>query len=317
MDVLVLIAVFVATVALLVATYMFINRRRLEAASDALGRLAVTDQEQRAVSILKGAQVGGAGLLGRLLTGRLYTESLADELRRAGLSMSPANFVQICFVAVVSGAALGALLASPIFVVVLVVLGGVGPFMWLKRRQRKRLEEFQAQLPDAIDMLVSAMKAGYSFQAAMNFIGEETPTPLGPEFTRFYDEQRLGIDVRSALLSLQARVDSMDLKMFVTAVLVQRESGGNLGEVLANISDIMRERFALKGELETLTAESRLSARILAALPLLVFLGMFALNPAFMQPMLIQPVGQVMLVLAGLSVIIGYLVMVRIADIDV
>ena len=105
--------------------------------------------------------------------------------------------------------------------------------------------------------------------------------------------------------------------MFVTAVLVQRESGGNLGEVLANISDIMRERFALEGELETLTAESRLSARILAALPLLVFLGMFALNPSFMRPMLLQSAGQIMLVLAGVSVALGYLVMVRISDIDV
>jgi tight adherence protein B len=208
-------------------------------------------------------------------------------------------------------------LASPIFVVVFGAIGAVLPFMWIKRRQRRRLEAFQAQLPDAIDMLVSAMKAGYSFQAAMNFIGQETPAPLGPEFARFYDEQRLGIDVRSALLSLQTRVDSMDLKMFVTAVLVQRESGGNLGEVLANISDIMRERFALEGELETLTAESRLSARILAALPVLVFLGMFALNPSFMRPMLQQTAGQAMLVLALVSVGLGYLVMVRISDIDV
>ena len=317
MDLLVLIVVFVATVALLVAAYLFINRRRLEAANDALGRLAITDEERRAISILKGAQAGGAGLLGRLLTGRSYTESLADELRRAGLSMSPAKFVQTCFVGISAGIAIAALLSSAVFFVVFPAIGAVVPFVWLKRRQRKRLEAFQAQLPDAIDMLVSAMKAGYSFQAAMNFIGEETPAPLGPEFARFYDEQRLGIDVRSALLSLQARVDSMDLKMFVTAVLVQRESGGNLGEVLANISDIMRERFALKGELETLTAESRLSARILAALPLLVFIGMFLLNPGFMQPMLSQPAGQIMLVLAGLSVAIGYLVMVRIADIDV
>ena len=317
MDLLVLLVVFVATVALLVAVYMFINRRRLEAASDAMSRLAVTEEERRAISILKGAQAGGAGLLGRLLTGRSYTESLADELRRAGLSSSPAKFVQICFIWVVGGATLGALLGNPIFVVVLGALGGVAPFVSLKRRQRKRLEAFQAQLPDAIDMLVSAMKAGYSFQAAMNFIGEETPAPLGPEFARFYDEQRLGIDVRSALLSLQARVDSMDLKMFVTAVLVQRESGGNLGEVLANISDIMRERFALEGELETLTAESRLSARILAALPVLVFVGMFMLNPGFMRPMLQQAAGQIMLVLAGISVAVGYLVMVRIADIDV
>lgn len=317
MDLLVLLAVFVATVAVLVAAYLFINRRRIEAANDALSRLATTDEERRAISILKGAQAGGAGLLGRLLTGRSYTESLAEELRRTGTSMSPAGFVQLCIVTIVSGVMLGTLIGSSIFAVVFGAVGAVAPFLWMKRRQRKRLEAFQAQLPDAIDMLVSAMKAGYSFQAAMNFIGEEMPAPLGPEFARFYDEQRLGIDVRSALLSLQTRVDSMDLKMFVTAVLVQRESGGNLGEVLANISDIMRERFGLEGELETLTAESRLSARILALLPLLVFIGMFALNPAFMRPMLQQTAGQIMLVLAGVSVALGYFVMVRIADIDV
>jgi tight adherence protein B len=317
MDLLVLLAVFVATIALLVAAYMYINRRRLEAANDTLARLATTDEERRAISILKGAQVGGAGLLGRLLTGRSYTESLSEELRRASVSMSPAGFVQVCIVTVVAGVVLGTMVGSAIFSAVFGAIGAVLPFIWLKRKQRKRLAAFQAQLPDAIDMLVSAMKAGYSFQAAMNFIGEETPAPLGPEFARFYDEQRLGIDVRSALLSLQTRVDSMDLKMFVTAVLVQRESGGNLGEVLANISDIMRERFALEGELETLTAESRLSARILALLPLLVFLGMFALNPTFMRPMLEQAAGQVMLILAGVSVAVGYLMMVRIADIDV
>jgi tight adherence protein B len=317
MDILVLLAVFVATIALLVAAYLYINRRRIEAATDALARLATTDEERRAISILKGAQAGGAGLLGRLLTGRSYTESLNEEMRRAGVSMSPASFVQVCLVSVVSGVAAGTIMGSAIFSAVFGAIGAVLPFIWIKRKQRKRLAAFQAQLPDAIDMLVSAMKAGYSFQAAMNFIGEETPAPLGPEFARFYDEQRLGIDVRSALLSLQTRVDSMDLKMFVTAVLVQRESGGNLGEVLANISDIMRERFALEGELETLTAESRLSARILALLPLLVFLGMFVLNPAFMRPMLEQSAGQVMLVAAGLSVAVGYLMMVRIADIDV
>jgi tight adherence protein B len=316
MDLLVLVAVFVATVALLVAAYVFANRRRLEAATDALTRLATTDEERRAISILKGAQAG-AGLLGRLLTGRSYTESLAEELRGAGLSLSPASFVQIWFVSIASGIAIGALVGGAILSGGLGMVGAVAPFVWMKRRQRKRLGAFQAQLPDAIDMLVSAMKAGYSFQAAMNFIGEETAGPLGPEFARFYDEQRLGLDARSALLSLQARVDSMDLRMFVTAVLVQRESGGNLGEVLANISDIMRERFALQGELDTLTAESRLSARILAALPVLVFLGMLVVNPSFVNPMLQRPAGQLMLVLAGVSVAIGYLVMVRIADIDV
>jgi tight adherence protein B len=316
-DILVLVAVFVATVALLVAAYLFLNRRRLEAAEDSLQRLAVTEEERRTVSILKQAHAGGAGLLGRLLTGRSFTDWLADELRRAGVSMTPAGFVQVVFVGLIGGIALGVALGTGMAIGVLAAVGLMGPFFWLRRRQRKRLEAFQAQLPDAIDMLVSAMKAGYSFQAAMNFIGHEVADPLGSEFSRFYDEQRLGVDVRTALLALQARVDSMDLKMFVTAVLVQRESGGNLGEVLANISDIMRERFALEGELETLTAESRLSARILAALPLVVFVGMFALNPAFMRPMLQQTVGQVMLVLAAASVGLGYFVMTRIADVEV
>ena len=317
MDILVLVAVFVATVALLVATYLFLNRRRLEAAEDSLKRLAVTEEEQRAVSILKQARVGGAGLLGRLLTGRSFTDWLADELRRAGVATTPAGFVQVVFVTLIGGIAIGAALGTGTAIAVLAAVGLMGPFFWLRRRQRKRLEAFQAQLPDAIDMLVSAMKAGYSFQAAMNFIGNEVADPLGAEFSRFYDEQRLGVDVRTALLALQARVDSMDLKMFVTAVLVQRESGGNLGEVLANISDIMRERFALEGELETLTAESRLSARILAALPLVVFVGMFVLNPAFMRPMLQQTVGKVMLVFAAASVGLGYFVMARIADVEV
>ena len=109
MDLLVLLAVFVATIALLVAAYMFINRRRIEAANDALSRLATTEEERRAISILKGAQAGGTGLLGRLLTGRSYTESLAEELRRTGSSMSPASFVQVCLIAIVTGASLGIL----------------------------------------------------------------------------------------------------------------------------------------------------------------------------------------------------------------
>src|SRR5688572_31444667 len=129
MDLLVLLIVFVATIALLVAAYMFINRRRIEATNDALSRLATTDEERRAISILKGAQAGGAGLLGRLLTGRSYTESLADELRRAGLSQSPATFVRIWFISILGGIALGMLLGTPIFAAVLGTVGAVAPFV--------------------------------------------------------------------------------------------------------------------------------------------------------------------------------------------
>jgi len=196
-------------------------------------------------------------------------------------------------------------------------VGLVAPGLWLDHMRRKRQSQLRQALPDALDMLVSAMKAGYSFQAAMKFIGEEIPEPLGPEFARFYEEQRLGMEVRTALLALQERVDSIDLRMFVTAILIQRETGGNLSEVLGKISSLMRERSALKGEIETLTAESKLSARILGALPFVVFGAVSVLNPGFMKPMMETNAGPWVFFAATLSVMFGYWIMMRIADIEV
>jgi tight adherence protein B len=161
------------------------------------------------------------------------------------------------------------------------------------------------------------MKAGYSFQAAMKFIGEEMPPPLGSEFMRFYEEQRLGMEVRTALLAMQYRVNDLDLKMFVTAVLIQRETGGNLSEVLDRISTLMRERAALEGEVQTLTAESKLSGRIVGALPFLVFISVNLIDPDFTRPMMQSAVGPFILTGAMVSVAIGYVMMMRMATIDI
>jgi tight adherence protein B len=198
------------------------------------------------------------------------------------------------------------------------IAGWVTPFLWVRRKQKKRIRDFEQQLPDAIDMLVSAMKAGYSFQAATQFIGEEIIDPLGPEFARFYDEQRLGVDVRSALLGMQTRLESLDLKMFVTAVLIQRETGGNLGEVLSNLADLIRQRIAMRGQIQTLIAEPKLSARFLAVLPVIVFLVLSAFNPHFFDPMLREgSIGRLVLTISAVSVVIGYMIMMRIADVDI
>ena len=167
-------------------------------------------------------------------------------------------------------------------------------------------------------MLVSAMKAGYSFQAATQFIGEEMIPPLGPEFARFYDEQRLGVDVRSALISMQTRLESLDLKMFVTAVLIQRETGGNLSEVLSNLADLVRQRIAMRGQIQTLIAEPKLSARFLAVLPVLVFVVLSVMNPHFFDPMTAPgSLGRLILTSSAISVVVGYMIMMKIADVDV
>ena len=317
----VLFTVFLATASLLVATWLFFNRRRLTAAEAARERLKQAHeqpvQRRASVSILKTDKADAFSVIDALLRVRWIGDRLERLLVHAGSDVTPPVFLLVSIACFLVALALGLAMRRPVLAVVLPPMAGLMPLMYFRRRSRQRLMAFQAQLPDAIDMLVSAMKAGYSFQAAMNFIGQEVPDPLGPEFSRFYDEQRLGVDVRTALLGLQDRVPSMDLKMFTTAVLVQRDSGGTLSEVLANISDIMRERFSLEGEIESLTAESRVSARILAGLPVVVLLGISLMNPVFMRPMWTQAVGQAMLVLAAVSVMIGYAIMMKIADIDV
>ncbi|MGH7718756.1 MAG: type II secretion system F family protein [Gemmatimonadaceae bacterium] len=310
--------VFLATVTLLVGAYVFANRRRFASADLARVRLrTVAEEPSVTLSIFKDAKNREFALLNRLLAGKSFTEQIEHRLLSAGSDMTAGRFLLVLAACTLGGAILGVLSGTAFMALVLALVGFALPFWWLSRRQTKRLQAFQTQLPDAIDVLVSAMRAGYSFQAAMNFVGEEIGDPLGPEFARFYDEQRLGMDVRTALLGLQERTPSMDLRMFVTAVLVQRESGGNLGEILGNISDMMRERFAVQGEIETLTAESKLSARILSALPIVVFFAIFMLNPDFMRPMLEQGIGRVLLIIGGASVILGYFTMSRIANIDI
>jgi len=242
---------------------------------------------------------------------------LGVQLTRAGSGMKPVTFMMVILFSGILGTLFGGKVGG-IGGAFFMVAGWMGPFMWLRWRQKKRIRDFEQQLPDAIDMLVSAMKAGYSFQAATQFIGEELIEPLGPEFGRFYDEQRLGIDVRSALIAMQNRVESLDLKMFVTAVLIQRETGGNLGEVLSSLADIIRQRIAMRGQIQTLVAEPKLSARFLAILPIVVFVILSVINPSFFDPMLAEgSAGRMVLTTSAISVVIGYMIMMRIADVDI
>ncbi len=319
LELLTLALVFLGTIGLLVGTWTFLNRSSLTASDAALERLREVEQAQDAArSILKDESDSSVPALDRLLGGREVTARLREKLQNSGVDMTPGSLVLVMGVAALSGMVLvRAMFSGFIGAAIGTALGAVLPLFWLGRKEKKRLHAFQDQLPDALDMLVSAMRAGYSFQAAMKFIGEEVPEPLGPEFARFYEEQRLGMEVRTALLSLQERVNSLDLRMFVTAILIQRETGGNLSEVLGKISTLMRERSALKGEIETLTAESKLSARILGALPFVVFGLVNLLNPGFMKPMLDTSYGPWVFFAATCSVAMGYWIMMQIADIEV
>lgn len=310
--------VFVATLSAFMLTYLWLNRRQIEEVEAARSRLRTADEAPagNAPRLLRDTSASSVAFLDSVLSGKAITTQLSREISRAGWDTKPGQFLLMIAVAAASGFMLGASFSGATGALIFAVVGALAPIIWMKRTQAKRLSDFQDQLPDAIDMVVAAMRAGYSFQAAMKFIGDEMPAPLGPEFSRFFDEQRLGMDVRVALLSLQDRIESTDLKMFITAVVIQRETGGNLAEVLTNISDVMRQRADVHREVETLTADSKLSARILSALPVFVFISILLANPDFLRPMVVEPVGRLMLAYAAISVALGYWMMMRIADIE-
>lgn len=315
--ILVLTAIFLATMAFVVGGYVLVNRRSLEAAEVARVRLRGTDAPEKTWRLLKEDKISDVPFLNRLLSGRTWVEGLGVQLARAGSSIKPVTFGFLLLTSGIFGTLLGGKV-SGIGGIFFMVAGWVAPFLWLRWRQKRRIRSFETQLPDAIDMLVSAMRAGYSFQAATQFIGEEMIEPLGPEFARFYDEQRLGVDVRTALVGMQGRLDSLDLKMFVTAVLIQRETGGNLSEVLQNLADLIRQRIAMRGQIQTLIAEPKLSARFLAILPIIVFTVLSILNPHFFDPMTAPgSIGRAILTGSAISVVVGYMIMMRIADVDI
>jgi len=315
MQIIVLAAVFLATLGVIVGAYLFVNRRALAEAEAVRARLHGETLIAGPQTILKDDAVSTVPFLDRLLKGRNLTEVIDTRLQRAGSAQKPGVFLLLSALLAVVGLALGAR-AGFLLAIILAAILGFFPWLWLGHTQRKRIAAFDAQLPEALDMMANAMKAGYSFQAAAKFISEEIGAPLGTEFGRFYDEQRLGIDVRTALVGMHGRIDSLNLKMFVTAVLIQRETGGNLTELLGNLGTLMRDRVALRGQIDTLASEPKLSGRFLSLLPVAIFLIIGALNPAFVTPFRSSTAGHYMLAGGVVSCIIGYAIMMKMAQID-
>lgn len=197
---------------------------------------------------------------------------------------------------------------SGLLIGIFVVMIIIGTFWLLRYRRTKYLTACEEQLPEALDFIVRALRAGHAFPTSISLLGEELQLPLGPEFRRIFKEQELGISLYSAFLSLCNRVPIADMKYFVTAYQVNREIGGNLAEVLENISKIVRERFKLKRHVQALTAEGRMSAWVLAILPLVVALVLFTTRPEYASILIVEPLGQKAVFLAVSLWLIGIIV---------
>jgi tight adherence protein B len=189
--------------------------------------------------------------------------------------------------------------------------------MWLRFQKKRRFKRFAKQFPDALELIGRALRAGHSLAAGFGLVAEEMTAPIGKEFARVFEEQNLGVSLDQALESMAKRIPNLDVKFFSTAVILQRQTGGDLAEILDKIGYLVRERFKIWGQVQALTGEGRLSGVILLALPPLLFLAVYRLNPDYVMPLFTDPMGKKMLAGGVVMQILGALVIRKIVNIKV
>jgi tight adherence protein B len=197
-----------------------------------------------------------------------------------------------------------------------VILGSL-PFFSVYLKKNRRMRKFGRQLPDALDLIVRALKAGHAFSSGLRMVADEFDDPVGPEFAKTMDEINFGVGVPEALINLSNRVDCPDIKFFVVSVIIQRETGGNLAEVLEKISHLIRERFKFYGRIRVLASEGKLSAIVLISLPFVICLMLLLVNPGFLEPLYTDPAGRLLIGAAVILMVMGIFIMKRMISIRV
>ena len=258
-------------------------------------------------------------LINRILMSLNLDTRLEDFIEQAGLRWSPGRTVLAMLVMGI-GAFDVAWYMLPYFKMAAAAIApvvGLLPFVYIWRRRRQRLRKFEAQFPDALEFASRSMRAGHAFSVSLEMLHQEFADPLGSEFRRAFDEQNLGLPMDLALEKLGKRVPMIDVQFFVSAVLLQKRTGGNLAEILDKLAGLIRERFKLRGQIRTISAQGRMSGMILTLIPIVVGTIMFYVNPEHMRFFVEDPAGTWMAGLALGFQVIGFIVIRKIVNIEV
>ena len=243
---------------------------------------------------------------------------LQKMLLQGHVDIRAGNFLMLCAVSAIIFALLFFVAGGAIvFGWAGALLGFFVPYAYASHMRSKRFAKFEEKFPEAIDTLARAVRAGHAFTTALEMIANEVSEPVAGEFRQLYEEQKFGLPVRDALLNLADRVPLVDIKFFVTAVMLQRETGGNLAEILDNLSYVIRERFKILRQVRVHTAQGRLTMMLLMAMPPTIVVIMLTINPGFIQPLFTDPIGHALIV-AGITLqTMGYFFIRRIIRIQV
>jgi tight adherence protein B len=288
-----------------------ISRRASRFIEDRLGIV-----EEEADEEARRSPLGDA--LNRALASRGLGADLATQLARADLRITVGEFMAVTVILILTAAGAAYILTRDVVVVAgACVVGFLAPRFYVGLLHRRRLRAFDDQLADTINLMVNGIRAGYSILQAMEAVSREMGPPIAAEFERVVREQQLGLSLERALDNLLRRVPSGDLDLMITAINVQREVGGNLAEVLDSISHTIRERVRIKGDIRALTAYGRGAGNLLSAMPVIITIVIYLINPEFMSQLFVHPCGWVMIGVAIVGIVAGYLIIRKIVNIEV
>jgi tight adherence protein B len=298
---------------MLIAELFSSKRRRLK---DRLSDLSLVDPVRVRQNLML-AQMEASGVAKALAKYRFF-QKLYRNLLQAWPNLSLGKFLFICCTGAVVGALLGGLLLFSFFFALLGFLGGLWiPFLILNGKRARRQRTIADQLPEALDFLSRILKAGHSLTTGIQMIADELPAPLSSEFRRCYEQHSLGQPLEDSFKEMSSRIDSPDFAFFITAILIQRQTGGDLSELLGNISGMIRGRIRLAQQVKSKTAEGRFTGYILVAFPIAMFLIMYAINPDYTAIMFQTNTGLGLLGIAVVLIIMGLFAIRKITKIRV
>jgi tight adherence protein B len=268
--------------------------------------------------ILRDMELSSIPFLNDFLKNAAWAQRLDNLLVQADLPLRLGTFVLLMAVLGAAGfMTVTVVLDRPLIGLPVGLFAAVLPLLYAKQKKVSRIRRFEQQFPDSLDMLTRGLRAGLALNGAIQIVADEAPETVAKEFRILFEENRLGLDMRDALKKFARRVDSTELRLFVTAVILQRETGGNLTEILERAAEIIRDRFRILGDIRTLTAQARLSGLILTVLPVVLAAFVYTVAPSYLKGLWADPIGRILIAIAVGLQIIGYLIIRRIVSIKV
>jgi tight adherence protein B len=284
-------------------------------------KTASGEEPQPKAQILKELQDSGSSFVQKLFHGLDLVKKIEEYIRQADLTWSVEGFALFTLIGMIIGGLLGTRLkmlpTSYMGPIGAAIILGLVPSLYLWRARSKRLKALEEQLPDALDFLSRSMRAGHAFAISLQMVGEELPDPMGREFRTLFNEHNLGAPLEMAMRSMCDRIPLLDLRFFSSAVMLQKQTGGNLSDILNRLSYVIRERFRLRGQVRAASAHGRMTAMILGGLPIVTVIALLFVAPGYLDGMADDPDGRKLIAGAFVGQIIGNLIIRKIINIEV